>query len=237
MTPAPLACHAVAKSFPLADGRQRDVLLDVDFALPAGEAVALVGRSGSGKSTLLHLAAGIDIPTSGRVMLAGHDLGALPERERTLLRRRHVGLVFQFFHLLPHLSVVDNVSLPGWVASMNGAEARRRALDLLDRVGMADHGEDRAGRLSGGEMQRVALCRALLARPPLVLADEPTGNLDDENGRLVMDLLLRIVREEGASLLFVTHSVEQAALADRIWHLHSGVLEQDGAGAAGERTP
>jgi ABC-type lipoprotein export system ATPase subunit len=120
---------------------------------------------------------------------------------------------------------------------MDGAEARRRAIDLLDRVGMADHRDDRAGRLSGGEMQRVALCRALLAAPPLVLADEPTGNLDDENGRLVMDLLLRIVREEGASLLFVTHSVEQAALADRIWHLHSGVLQQSEADLAGERAP
>jgi putative ABC transport system ATP-binding protein len=237
MTPAPLVCHDVAKSYPLADGRRRDVLIGVEFALPPGEAVALVGRSGSGKSTLLHLAAGIDIPTSGRVLLAGHDLGTLSERERTLLRRRHVGLVFQFFHLLPHLSVVDNVALPGWVAGMDGVEARRRALDLLDRVGMADHRDDRAGRLSGGEMQRVALCRALLAAPPLVLADEPTGNLDDENGRLVMDLLLRIVREEGASLLFVTHSVEQAALADRIWHLHSGVLQQSEAGLAGERAP
>ncbi len=237
MTSAPLACHDVAKSYPLADGRRRDVLVGVEFALPAGEAVALVGRSGSGKSTLLHLAAGIDIPTSGRVVLAGHDLGGLSERERTLLRRRHVGLVFQFFHLLPHLSVVDNVALPGWVASMDGAEARRRALDLLDRVGLADHRDDRAGRLSGGEMQRVALCRALLARPPLVLADEPTGNLDDENGRLVMDLLLRVIREEGASLLFVTHSVEQASLADRIWHLHSGVLDQDGSRLAGERAP
>jgi putative ABC transport system ATP-binding protein len=237
MTLAPLACLDVAKSYTLADGRRREVLRGVEFALPRGEAVALVGRSGSGKSTLLHLAAGIDIPTSGRVMLAGHDLGALSERERTLLRRRHVGLVFQFFHLLPHLSVVDNVALPGWVAGMNSGEVRRRAVDLLDRVGLADHCEDRAGRLSGGEMQRVALCRALLAGPPLVLADEPTGNLDDENGCLVMDLLLRIVREEGASLLFVTHSVEQAALADRIWYLHSGVLEQDKAGAAGERAP
>jgi putative ABC transport system ATP-binding protein len=235
MTTAPLVCHDVAKSYALPDGRLRDVLQGIEFALPPGEAVALVGRSGSGKSTLLHLAAGIDIPTRGRVLLAGHDLGTLAERERTLLRRRHVGLVFQFFHLLPHLSVLDNVALPGWVAGLPNVEARRRAADLLDRVGMADHGEDRAGRLSGGEMQRVALCRALLARPPLVLADEPTGNLDDENGRLVMDLLLRIVREEGASLLFVTHSVEQAALADRIWHLHSGVLERDDAGAVGKR--
>jgi ABC-type lipoprotein export system ATPase subunit len=224
-------------SYPLPDGRRREVLRGVAFALPPGEAVALVGRSGSGKSTLLHLAAGIDVPTSGRVLLAGHDLGTLSERDRTLLRRRHVGLVFQFFHLLPHLSVIDNVALPGWIAGLSGHEARQRAVELLDRVGMADHRDDRAGRLSGGEMQRVALCRALLCRPPLVLADEPTGNLDDENGRLVMDLLLRIVREEQASLLFVTHSVEQASLADRLWHLHSGVLEHSAPGGVGESAP
>ncbi len=229
MSDVALACHRVCRSFSLPDGRRRDVLRDVTFALPAGAAVALVGRSGSGKSTLLHLAAGIDVPTSGRVEVGGRDLARLGERERTLLRRRQVGLLFQFFHLLPHLTVLDNVLLPGWIAGDAAASLRRRARDLLARVDLVAHAEDRASRLSGGEMQRVALCRALLMRAPLVLADEPTGNLDDENGRLVMDLLLRLVRQEGASLLFVTHSAEQAALADEVWHLHSGVLHIDAA--------
>jgi ABC-type lipoprotein export system ATPase subunit len=206
----------------------RRVLQDVSFTLPPGEAIALEGRSGSGKSTLLHLAAGIAVPTEGRVILVDLDLTAASEAERTALRGRHVGLVFQFFHLLPHLSVRENVALPAWVAGERGAPVDRRSMALLDRVGLADRAPEPVARLSGGEMQRVAICRALLRSPRLVLADEPTGSLDDTTGRQVMDLLLELVRDEGGTLLYVTHSRELTGLADRTWRLHDGILETGG---------
>jgi ABC-type lipoprotein export system ATPase subunit len=187
--------------------------------------VALIGRSGSGKSTFLHLAAGIDAPTRGAVRLLGNDLAALSDRERTLARREGVGLVFQFFHLIPHLSVEDNVLVPALIAGRDLAPMRARARDLLGRVGLGDRTRQPVQTLSGGEMQRVALCRALLRGPRLVLADEPTGNLDEATGQIVMDLLLRMTREEGGALVYATHSRELAALADETWQLHSGVLE------------
>lgn len=202
----------------------RRVLDAVSFALPAGKTAALVGRSGSGKSTLLHLAAGILVPTAGQVRLAGDELSSLGEQGRTHLRSRYLGLVFQFFHLLPHLSVGENVALPGWVAGTPAGQNEARAAALLDRVGLADRARDPVGKLSGGEMQRVAICRALLLSPRLVLADEPTGSLDDATGRLIMDLLLEMVRDEGGSLLYVTHSRELARDADETWELHDGRL-------------
>jgi predicted ABC-type transport system involved in lysophospholipase L1 biosynthesis ATPase subunit len=222
-----LQFQTVDRAFPLAGGRQRLVLQGVDFVLDRGTSLAMVGRSGSGKSTLLHLAAGIDRPTSGEVMLDGARLNDLADRDRSLRRRDLVGLVFQFFHLLPHLSVIENVCLPGWVAGDPAAATRDRAGELLARVELADRAPDPAGKLSGGEMQRVALCRALLRRPPLLLADEPTGNLDEKAGTAVMDLLLGLARDEGAGLLYVTHSREQAALADRVLRLRDGRLESD----------
>jgi ABC-type lipoprotein export system ATPase subunit len=188
-------------------------------------AVAVTGRSGSGKSTLLHLAAGIDAPTSGEVLLLGRPLAALSDRERTRLRRDHVGLVFQFFHLLPHLSVEENVLVPALVAGDPPRPAAARARALLARVGLEDRAREAVQKLSGGEMQRVALCRALLRRPKLLLADEPTGNLDEENGQRVMELLLGLARDEGSAVLYVTHSRELAALADATWTLHSGARE------------
>jgi ABC-type lipoprotein export system ATPase subunit len=187
--------------------------------------VAITGRSGSGKSTLLHLAAGIDVPSRGSVSFLGRNLAELSERERTLQRRETIGLVFQFFHLLPHLTVRENVVLPGWIAGDPERASDERAHDLLDRVGLRDRAGDLADKLSGGEMQRVAICRALLRRPRLMLADEPTGNLDDENAVTVMGLLIRLVEEEQGTLLYVTHSLELAGLADETWRLHSGILE------------
>jgi ABC-type lipoprotein export system ATPase subunit len=187
--------------------------------------VAIIGRSGSGKSTLLHLAAGIDRPSAGSVYLMGRDIGALDERERTLARRDAIGLVFQFFHLLPHLSLRDNVLLPCWIAGDRSRVVEERALELLERVGLRARAADAVQKLSGGEMQRVAICRALVRRPALLLADEPTGNLDDENGRVVMEQLLRMADGEGSTLVYVTHSLELAALADETWRLHSGTLE------------
>jgi predicted ABC-type transport system involved in lysophospholipase L1 biosynthesis ATPase subunit len=195
----------------------------VSASVSGARAVALIGRSGSGKSTFLHLAAGIDEPTRGEVRLLGRPLAALDDRARTLARREHVGLVFQFFHLLPHLSALENVLVPALIAG-DGAARRARARDLLARVGLAGREAQPVLELSGGEMQRVALCRALLRRPKLVLADEPTGNLDEATGQVVMDLLLRMAREEGSALVYVTHSRELASLADEVWTLHSGVL-------------
>lgn len=228
--PAPvLAFQNVAMTYREAGQPGRTVLRDVRFELERGRSMALVGRSGSGKSTLLHLAAGIAVPTAGHVRLDGRDLAACSEQERTLLRRDAVGLVFQFFHLLPHLSVAENVALPGWIAGTDGRRLTARTASLLERVGLDDRAQDPVGQLSGGEMQRVALCRALLRRPALVLADEPTGSLDDTTGRAVMDLLLDMVRAEGSALLMVTHSHALAACADTRRTLLDGSLTAEPA--------
>ncbi|GMR23922.1 MAG: ABC transporter ATP-binding protein [Acidobacteriota bacterium] len=219
----------VSKHYAQPSGDVLKALDGVSFEIGAGKKLAITGRSGSGKSTLLHLAAGIDVPSAGTVSFLGRDLGGgggglSEERERTLIRRDGIGLVFQFFYLLPHLTVWENVMLPGWIASDKSVEARGR--ELLERVGLAGHARQAASKLSGGEMQRVAICRALLRKPRLLLADEPTGNLDDENSDVVMDLLMKLVDEERGALLYVTHSDEQAARADERLGLHSGKLER-----------
>lgn len=224
-----LAFDNVAMAYQEPGHPERRVLQDITFTLDRGQAMALVGRSGSGKSTLLHLAAGIAVPTAGRVRLDGHDLGAGSERVRTLLRRTSVGMVFQFFHLLPHLSVAENIALPGWIAGMDRRKVTNRVAELLARVDLTDRADDPVGQLSGGEMQRIALCRALLRRPPLVLADEPTGSLDDTTGREVMDLLLSLTRSEGGSLIFVTHSRDLARSADLVRTLVDGRLDPEPA--------
>lgn len=214
----------VSKHYTQPSGEVLKALDDVSFAIRAGKKLAITGRSGSGKSTLLHLSAGIDVPSSGTVSFVGRDLGALTDRDRTLVRRDGIGLVFQFFYLLPHLTVWENVALPGWIAADRSVEARGR--ELLERVGLGRQAEQPASQLSGGEMQRVAICRALVRKPRLLLADEPTGNLDDDNSEIVMDLLVKLVDEEGGALLYVTHSEEQAAQADERLSLHSGKLER-----------
>jgi ABC-type lipoprotein export system ATPase subunit len=218
MEPA-LRFDRVSRTFHHAGAEARVALRGVTAEVPPGRTVAVVGRSGSGKSTLIHLAAAIDRPSEGRVLVDGKDLSSLSERERTLLRRDAIGLVFQFFHLLPHLTVAENVLLPRWIAGAGGSRSSERAQALLERVGLGDRGRDPVDRLAGGEMQRVAICRALIGEPRLILADEPTGSLDDKNGRIVMDLLLELVRERGATLLLVTHSAELASRADEIWRL------------------
>jgi len=219
-----LAFLDVSRTFRPPGGAPREVLRGVSAEIRPGETVAVVGRSGSGKSTLLHLAAGLDEPDGGEVRLLGRPLAALPDRERTLLRRDHVGVVFQFFHLLGHLSVLENVLVPALVAGDPAAAAEARARDLLTRAGLEGREGDAVARLSGGEMQRVALCRALLRRPGLLLADEPTGNLDEASAEQVMALLLGMARQEGSALLLVTHGAELAARADRVWHLQAGRL-------------
>ncbi|AOV16668.1 ABC transporter ATP-binding protein [Acidihalobacter aeolianus] len=207
------------------DGTDRHAVLEkVDARFERGESVALIGASGAGKSTLLNLIAGIESPASGRVWVAGVELTALGERERTLFRRRHIGFVYQFFNLVPSLTLLENVRLP---RELNGAKpqgARRQALDLLRRVGLEARADAYPEQVSGGEQQRVAIARALAHRPALILADEPTGSLDAATGAEVLTLLLDTVRSDGATLIMVTHSEAVAAAAQRRLRLASGAL-------------
>jgi putative ABC transport system ATP-binding protein len=183
-----------------------------------------VGKSGSGKSTLLNLISGIDRPDDGAVWINGANLTTLSERQRTLFRRRHIGFVFQFFNLMPTLTVIENVVLPLELNGAGGEQARRSVQPLLEAVGLADRAHTYPDRLSGGEQQRVAIARALANDPALVLADEPTGNLDEETGGVILAVLDRLTRRAGKNLILVTHSTEAAALADRTLHLHDGRL-------------
>jgi putative ABC transport system ATP-binding protein len=202
----------------------RVVLCGASATFGRGESVAIVGESGSGKSTLLNVISGIDHADGGAIWLDGQELTGFDERRRTLFRRHHIGFVFQFFNLLPTLTVEENIVLPLELNGIDGAAARRRAQELLDAVGLGDRGETFPDRLSGGEQQRVAIARALAHDPLLVLADEPTGNLDEETGRRVLTLLDRLTRQAGKNLILVTHSLDAAAYADRIFHLRDGKL-------------
>jgi putative ABC transport system ATP-binding protein len=204
-------------------GAEEVVALDgIDLEVAEGEFVALVGRSGSGKSTLLHLAGGLDRPDTGTVELDGRDLATLSVGDRARMRRREIGFVFQFFHLIPTLTVRENVELP---LLLDGAKANGRVDELLERVAIGHRKDHLPSELSGGELQRAAVARALVAQPRLVLADEPTGNLDSVNGAAVLELLLQQVAAEGAALVLVTHDAEAAARAPRMHTLRDGRLE------------
>jgi len=214
-TTALVALRGVSKSFVEGETRHQ-VLQEVDLAVRPGEFVALLGRSGSGKSTLLNLISGIDIPDAGSIEVAGTALHLVSEQERSLFRRRHIGIVFQFFNLLPTLTVAENVLLPMQLNDIDGNGGGAAVGRLLARVGLEDRADSFPDRLSGGEQQRVAIARALAHDPELVLADEPTGNLDVAIGRDVLALLLGLARDRGKTLLVATHSHEVAAHADRI---------------------
>jgi putative ABC transport system ATP-binding protein len=209
------------------EGERRHVVLDAASAeIRRGEFVALLGPSGSGKSTLLNLVSGIDTPDAGSIDIDGVRVTELGERDRTLFRRSHIGFVFQFFNLLPTLTVEENLLLPLELKGRLDASARRRARELLEEVGLADRAATFPDRLSGGEQQRVALARALVHEPALILADEPTGNLDSATGEKMLDLLDRLVRDAGRTLLAVTHSRDLAAHADRVIRIVDGRLEE-----------
>lgn len=200
------------------------VLDGVDLDLEGGACVAIVGRSGSGKSTLLNLLSGIDRPDAGTIELDGREIGQLREPARTELRRDSVGFVYQFFNLIPTLSVEENVRLALELRGVRGAEARRRTSAMLERVGLASRSAGTVDTLSGGEQQRVAIARALVHEPRLVLADEPTGNLDEATTREIVPLLTTLVRERNAMLIVVTHDRALAAATDRVWELRDGRL-------------
>ena len=204
------------------DGRQ--ILDQLELSVAPGELVAIVGESGSGKSTLLNLIAGLDEPDGGRVLVGGQDLAALDDDARTRLRRAQLGFVFQSFHILPHLRIGQNIELPLVLLGVAAGERQQRVAELLVAVGLAGRADSLPRELSGGELQRVAVARALVHRPLLVLADEPTGNLDTETAAMVMRLLVAQIRGRGAAGVLVTHSAAAAALADQVLLLRQGRL-------------
>lgn len=205
-------------------GRTRHILDAVNLDIYEGEFFVLLGKSGSGKSTLLNLISGIDEADGGSVVIGETDILNLNERERTLFRRDHIGIVFQFFNLIPTLTVLENIILPLELRGANRRTATQSGEVLLQRVGLADRADTFPDKLSGGEQQRVAIARALIHEPTLVLADEPTGNLDEETGRAVLQLLLELTRDAGKTLLMATHNPEIVPLANRVCRIHDGKL-------------
>jgi putative ABC transport system ATP-binding protein len=221
-----LRFHDLTKSYFEGDVR-RIVLQNAHAEFKSGEITAILGKSGSGKSTLLNLISGIDAPDSGQIWVDGQDLTALSERDRTLFRRAQIGFVFQFFNLIPTLTVGENISLPLELNRIPRLRAQKKAGEMLKAVGLLDRWETFPEKLSGGEQQRVALARALVHDPVLILADEPTGNLDEETGAQMMTLLTQLTREQNGTLLIVTHSLEAASLADRVLRLSHGQLIEE----------
>ncbi len=224
-SPSPvLSCRTLGKTF-VEGGQTLEVLREVEFEVMKGDLVAIVGASGSGKTTLLQLLGGLDRPTQGSVSVMGEDLAGLDAAGRGRLRNRHMGFVYQFHHLLPEFSALENVAMPLLVRRERPDVAADKAAALLERVGLGERLDHRPAQLSGGERQRAAVARALITRPALVLADEPTGNLDGRTGERVFQQMLELNRELGTSLVLVTHDARIAARMDRVMNLRDGRLE------------
>jgi len=223
--PATLSCERVSKHFEDA-GHRLEVLTDVNLVVERGETVAIVGASGSGKTTLLQILGGLDLPSSGTVRIQGQSFADLSDGARGTLRNRALGFIYQFHHLLPEFTALENVAMPLLVRRQPVAEAEQEARQLLERVGLGARLSHRPAQLSGGERQRAAVARALVTRPQLVLADEPTGNLDGANARGVLELMLELNRELGTSLMIVTHAPEIAGRMQRVLVLEDGRLNR-----------
>ena len=204
-----------------------EALVDVDLSIPAGQFVSIMGPSGSGKSTLLNLVSALDVPSAGSIRIDGQDIGTLDDDALTLFRRRKIGLIFQFFNLLPTLNATDNVLLPVMLERKATPRDRERALSILSSVGLEKRARHQVHELSGGEMQRVAIARALVLEPRLILADEPTGNLDSTTGRAILGLLKQTAREHGTTVVMVTHDRAAAEAGDRVVSLRDGHVEGD----------
>ena len=218
-----LACEAVCKNY--YDGQLNVQVLDnLTLQVGKGQSIGIVGASGSGKSTLLHILGGLDKPTSGRVSLMGQDLSQLSQKQLSGLRNRHLGFVYQFHHLLPEFSALENVMMPLLIGKRPKEQARERALLMLEKVGLKDRVLHRPGELSGGERQRAAIARALVTDPACLLADEPTGNLDRKNALNILDMMMELKQELGTALVVVTHDDEMAARFDRVLNMTDGAL-------------
>ncbi len=236
MSEAVLEARDVGRSF-VQGPTTLEVLQGVTLTVRAAERLAIIGASGSGKTTLLQILGGLDRPTRGQVLIAGRDIHALKERERGMLRNRTLGFVYQFHHLLPEFSALENVAMPLLVRRTPIAEARAQAAELLERVGLGGRLTHRPHQLSGGERQRAAVARALVTQPKIVLADEPTGNLDGINAEAVFELMLELNRERQTSLVVVTHDARLAGRMDRICELTDGRLREQGATASPSGAP
>jgi lipoprotein-releasing system ATP-binding protein len=215
--------QGLTKTF-LHGGRRLDILRDINLTLAPGEAVAVVGASGVGKSTLLHCLGTLDLPSAGRILFDGTDLTRLSPSALADFRNRRIGFVFQFHHLLPEFTALENAMMPALIQRLSRAEAERRAREILGRVGLGQRLTHRPGELSGGEQQRVALARALILKPELILADEPTGNLDTKTGGEIHELFFELNRERGTTMLVVTHNPELAARMPRVVHMVDGTI-------------
>ncbi len=223
MTKSIIQAIGLSKSY--GDGRRIEVLTDLALSIAPGESVAIVGQSGVGKSTLLHILGTLDRPTAGTVLFDGADLFQLNDREQAAFRNREIGFIFQFHHLLPDFTALENVMMPGLIQGRSAADAARRARELLERVGLGERLTHKPGELSGGEQQRVAVARAVAQSPRVILADEPTGNLDPDTGGAVHALLMELNREHRITLVLVTHNEALARMVDRTLRLQGGRLQ------------